>query len=132
MKKVIIILLLVLAVFWLYNRFIAEPKRVAAEAAENISEAALRARQNEARLMLRQAFQKQESFHARTGHYTYKLDSLRVEERGTYYRLEIKRAKTNNFEIRAEGNIDSDGYYDVWVITEDGKPYNIVDDVKKN
>ena len=40
-------------------------------------------------------------------------------------------SRANFFDARAEGNIDTDPTIDVWVIKEDGKPLNIVDDAVK-
>ncbi len=132
MKKVIIILIILGAIYLLYNHYIAEPRRLVEEETANLSEAGLRARQTEAKQLLRMAYQKQESYHALHGKYARKLDDIQAQSRGTYYYLEVKSAKISTFEIRAEGNIDLDGYKDVWVIDQNGKPYNLVDDIEKN
>ncbi|MGC9314559.1 MAG: type IV pilin protein [bacterium] len=132
MKKIIILIIIVGGLYLLYSHYIAEPQREVYEATESLSEAGLRARQNEARQLLRLAYQKQESYHALHGRYTRKFDDLKIQDRGTYYKLEIKAASIKGFEIRAEGNIDNDSYLDVWVVDQNGSPYNLVDDVKKN
>lgn len=132
LKKVIIAIIIFGGIYLLYNHYIAEPRRIAQQKTAQLSEAGLRARQNEARQLLRMAYQKQESYHAQHGEYARKMEDIKAQARGTYYDLEIKRAKRNHFEIRAEGNIDLDGYKDIWMINEDGKARNLVDDVEKN
>lgn len=132
MKKVILLIIIVGGIYLLYNHFIAEPRQQLHEETANLSEAALRARQTEARQLLRIAYQKQQSHHALHGKYTKNLDELKVQTRGTYYKLESKSATFTNFEIRAIGNIDNDGILDVWVVDQNGNPYNLVDDVKKD
>jgi hypothetical protein len=88
-------------------------------------------RQLEAQDLLRDVYQKQESFHSRWGHYTYKFDSLDITPQSTFYRVRMMDSRANFFDARAEGNIDTDPTIDVWVIKEDGKPLNIVDDAVK-
>jgi len=132
MKKVILIVIILIVVYFIYDHYIAEPRRILEEETSNLSVAGLRARQTEARQLLRMAYQKEESYFALHGKYSKSLDELQVQSRGTYYDLVIKTAKGQDFEIRAEGNIDNDGYKDVWVIDETGQAYNLIDDVTKN
>jgi len=132
MKKLILIIVLVIIGYMLYNYFFAPAREEAIEIGEDVVAETYAARQVEAKEMLRKAYQAQESFHSQFGHYTYKFDSLGIEPEGTFYELKIKIAKITNFEIRAEGNIDNDGYLDIWVITENGNPYNLVNDIEKN
>ena len=126
MKKLLLILLIAIGGYLLYQNWYV-PNYVVEE---DLSEGSLRLRQKEAKEMLRDAYQKQESYYKQRNHYTWWFDSLEMSPRGTYYELEIMENQATYFSIRAEGNIDDDDTEDVWTITVDGKPRNLVDDVK--
>jgi len=115
----------------LFNLFFDNAESKARAQGQELTAGAIRGRQTEAMKMLRSAYQAQETYHAKWGEYTYEFDSLGIIPEGVYYELEISDVRTNYFEIRAEGNIDEDGTIDVWFITEDGKPTNIVDDTRE-
>ena len=132
MKNIILILLLIVAGYMIYNYFFAEKVRKKFNKNEGLTTQDFAARQQEAQDMLRDLYQKEESFHARFGHYTYKYDSLGVASgNGTYYTMKVKDASTSYFEARADGNIDNDGTKDVWTIKEDGRLNNLVNDLEK-
>ena len=43
--------------------------------------------------------------------------------------MRILKGQKIHFEMRAEGNIDDDDTYDVWMINESGQAKNLVNDV---
>lgn len=130
MKKVIVIVIVIIVGFMIYNVLFPE-SGISFRKKPELTEDEIASRQVEGRRMVLLAYQKQQSFHAKHGHYTRKLDSIGVMSRGDFYTMRIMRAKMHHFEIRADGNIDNDETLDVWVITQDGKPHNLVNDTKK-
>jgi hypothetical protein len=131
MKTIVFLIIILLAGYMLYNYFFGDTASAKADKNKELTAQDYASRQLEAQDLLRTIYQKQESFHARWGHYTYKFDSLEIVPQSTFYRVRMMDAKINFFEARAEGNIDKDGTVDVWVITEDGTPKCVVSDAEK-
>jgi len=129
MKKMIILIVLLLAGYMIYNYLFSTGN--SAPSNTELTSQDYAARQLEAQDMLMLVYQREESYHNRYGSYTYKFDSLDVVPHGTYYKLRVLDVRIGHFEVKAEGNIDKDPTIDVWLITEDGKPQNLVNDTEK-
>lgn len=129
MKKIIIIILLIIVGYMIYNRFFATPNNKISN--DGLTAQDFSARQLEAQDLLRLAYQRQESYYNRHGKYTYKFEDLDITPRGTFYTLRVLDVKPGYFEIKAEGNIDNDPTIDVWMININGVPINLVNDAQK-
>ena len=128
MKKVFWILFLAGVVYLFYTYALP---MISGPAFEETSMDSIRMRQREAKTMLRDAQQKENSHHLRFGRYTWILDSLNVPDHGTYYKMKVTELKSTYYSLRAEGNVDNDKTIDVWVIGADGPPENLIDDAIK-
>ncbi len=128
MKKFFLILLLAGIVYLLYTYVLP---MVSGPEFEETSMDSIRMRQREAKTMLRDAQQKENSHYLRFGRYTWILDSLDVPDHGTYYKIKVTELKSTYYSLRAEGNVDNDKTIDVWVIDNTGPPRNLVDDAVK-
>ncbi|GEM_PF-1781425 len=123
-KKIILIIIIIVVASMVYYKFV-KPSKPEVELTRDL----IYKRQSEARDMLRIAFQKQESYRAKHGTYARKIKELGIRERGHFYELRVLKATKIHFEMRAEGNIDDDDTYDVWMINESGQPKNLVNDI---
>lgn len=92
----------------------------------------LRGLQAEAKENLVLIARKESAYYAETGRYATSLDQLNFyPPAGSRYKYTIDEATDRGFVARAYGNLDNDPTLDVWLIREDGKLENVVDDVSE-
>jgi len=134
MKKFLTIVVLLVAGYFVYVKFIAPPERKAAEEVEqkvfeDRYDQTKAAKQAEAELLARTLMNKQEEYYAINGRYASNLRDLKFTPRlGGNYRAKVVRADENDFLIEISGNIDNDATEDVWEVTKDGYRH-IIDDI---
>ncbi|MFP4459856.1 MAG: type IV pilin protein [Candidatus Zixiibacteriota bacterium] len=137
MKKILIIIFVILALIIIFracNQSTEDAKKQVQEAAgDYVDTPTIRARQSEAKILLKNLYQKQQDFYSKQGHYTMAVDSLQGFRQdklkaGEYYELSITNATSTSFKARARGNVDGDETYDVWEIDESGKLEHVYND----
>ncbi|RKZ35095.1 hypothetical protein DRQ33_00595 [bacterium] len=136
MKKFLLILIIILAGYFLYVGVIAPP---AEKASEKVKEEVFdkpysqiaAAKQSEAKQLAKILMNKQHTYYAVEGKYASSMSKLRFTPRlGQYYTAKIVRADENNYLIEIKGNIDNDNTMDIWEVDKDGFK-NVINDVQR-
>jgi len=134
MKNILIIILIIVAAYFLYTRFLAPPTRTAAKRAEEKMfgkpySQTIAAKQSEAKLLAAALVNKQNTYYSIHGRFAGDIKELgSIPRFGKHYKAKIIRADENDFLIEIRGNIDSDPTEDVWEATKDGYK-NVVNDI---
>ncbi len=137
MKKLIIVIILVILGYGVYNYMKSREKTVS-EAVRTGQEVldipTMKAKQTEAQNHLVLIANKQHEYYAKNGRFTSSMDSLQsfnqtgLKEQG-YYKYSIRIATDNTFIIRATGNLDRDPDEDIWEMNQDGNLIHIRNDI---
>ena len=136
MKKLITLIVIVLAIIVVYNLIDSHKEKVVSTTKEKVFDqnyrVVLYAKQSEAKENLHALYQKEQAFYAKTGHFTKSIDSLQLfRPIRSIYKYKITEANDYTFKIRAEGNIDNDKYWDIWEIDGEGHITNVANDAEE-
>ncbi len=136
MKKLITILIVLAAGYYIYVHYVAPQEKEAAQQVEkkvfeDKYDQTKAAKQAEAELMARTLINKQEEYYAINGRYASNIKDLKFTPRlGGNYKARVVSADENDFLIEITGNIDNDPTEDLWEVTKDGYRH-VIDDITR-
>lgn len=134
MRKILLLIAVAIAIYIVYENFIAMKSKELTEKVEDKVfeeryDQSKYAKQSEAKILAQEIRRKQEEYMVGTGEYISDARMLKpvIQTKGRYD-IRVKYADNNTYVVVIEGNIDNDLTLDVWEVTPN-EIRHIIDDI---